>query len=149
MKTPEKLFTELASGELECPCEFHCKCRKAVVNQGPSLQRDPWKKTQIIARHETFDDFLECIANRLSRLINEIIVERRSTRNLSLPVKCEFLWLTSDNVVSSLPWSYVYKEAIKKYNLQFSESYGEFEHLVNTNFLPLCEFIISKIQKIH
>jgi len=148
MKTPEKLFTELAGGELECPCGNYCTAIRAIPETGAVLHQDMYKrKTKIVARHEQFDVFLECITSRLSGLICELIIEKRnSSRKNCLPMHAQLFWsMDSQSVIPE----WIYKEAAKKYNLQFAESYSEFERIVSTQFFSICEFITSKFQKQH
>jgi hypothetical protein len=148
MKTPEKLFTELAGGDLVCPCETYCAARKAVPEADAVFYKDMYRlRTKIVARHEQFDAFLECITSRLSGLICELIIEKRnSSRKNCLPMHAQLFWsMDSQSVIPE----WIYKEAAKKYNLQFAESYSEFERIVSTQFFSICEFITSKFQKQH
>jgi len=83
----------------------------------------------------------------LSGLICELIIEKRnSSRKNCLPMHAQLFWPA--DLQSIIP-EWIYKEAAKKYNLQFAESYNEFEQIVNTQFLSICEFITSKFQKQH
>lgn len=147
MKTPEKLFTELAAGELVCPCETYCSARKRIEEKPSVINKTSWTSDYIVARHEQFEDFLGCLTFRLTGLICELIVQKRGdgTKN-ALPNNAYLFWVTDEKTV--IP-EWIYQEAVKKYGLQFSESYNEFERRVNMNLISICNFITERYQKVH
>lgn len=147
MKTPEKLFTELATGELECPCGTFCTAKKAENATGPYLNTYT-PRTKIVSRHEQFNDLMSCMATRFSELICELLVQKRNAnQKVPLPNHAQVFWPGATDQ-SRVP-ERIFVDAIKKFGLQFSVSYDEFEQEINKNFLPMCEFMWERLQKVH
>lgn len=145
MKTEEQLFTEIAGGEITCPCWDRCIAKpppKPVYN--PRVIGVGEVFMGYDSKHEDYRQFVDCLAHYVCEYVRQRIRELRDSAEHKLRSIME-AWRILDE--QNCDWT-VFRDCIESFKMNLCSQQTELDTILNAKLFNICFDVIDRLKRV-